>query len=1065
MDNKKYWQSFGELNDSKAYQESLKNEFREELPFEDNSGKGIFQTPTPRRDFLKYLGFGTAAAAIAAGCEIPVSYIVPYVNKPENVHPGEAEYYATTFVQDGYVESVVAKVRDGRPIKIEGNTLSTLTKGGTSARSQASVLDLYNTARLRFPTINGREITLSKIDENIQSQIKAPVVVLTSTIVSPSSQEAIDQFLAKYPGSRHVTYDAVSYSGMLLANEATYGKRALPSYQFQNAAVIVSIGADFLGTWISPVEFTKDYTLNRKINEKNPSMSKHFQFESVLSPTGANADERFLCRPSEWGNIATALLNAVNGQSVNLSDTQLKAGIEKAAKALSSNRGKGLVVCGSNDVNVQTIINAINQAIGANGSTINWSKTNNTKKGIDADFIQLLNQMNSGAVATLIVHGANPAYAWSDQKAVKDAIAKVPVTIALNEKNDETTQLCKYVVPAHNYLESWGDAEPVTGFISLMQPTINPLFKTRQWEESLLKWSGNSMTYADYLKKKWTATLGGDERWLKALGDGVINPGGNNGNIIRDSLQNIVAPVQTALATAGTINFNTTVLTGASTAVSSAKKGGNTELLLYQKITIGEGQGASNPFLQETPDPITRSTWDNYIVVSPDFARKNLNIDLNKDGQADDYEVNPDKEVLKLTVNGKSIELPFLIVPGTHPNVVGIAVGYGRTKEIGKAADGYGKNAYPLASLINNAVSYYQPDVKIERTGKKYQIAQIQVHDRYDPKVGGERKEIMKELSLATFLQDPKKILEEREHELAPYGGLENFEKQGTLYPYYDKPGIHWAMSVDLNACTGCGACVVACHVENNVPIVGKSEVARFHDMHWLRIDRYYSGDMDNPKVVFQPLMCQHCDNAPCENVCPVNATNHSSEGLNQMAYNRCIGTRYCANNCPYKVRRFNWADYTGADSFKNNQNQKIVGKLDAPVLDMNDDLSRMVLNPDVTVRSRGVMEKCSFCVQRLQAGKLKAKKENRKINTGTNLETVDVQTACQQACAGDCIVFGNLNDSQSAIAKLRHDNPLRTFFSLEQIHVLPNVNYLAKVRNIDEVEKGENQEAAPAHH
>lgn len=617
-------------------------------------------------------------------------------------------------------------------------------------------------------------------------------------------------------------------------------------------------------------------------------------------------------------------------------------------------------------------------------------------------------------------------------------------------------------MPTHNYLESWGDAEPVTGCYTFMQPTISPLFKTRQWQDSLLKWASETINYADFVKNYWQTKLGGLNAWNKALQAGVINSNDSNHTNITDSTATKTNSLMNKSVSAA---YNGTALAGAINALNSAKKGGAIELLLYQKIGIAEGQGASNPFLQEMPDPITRATWDNYIVISPEFARKHLNIDLTNEGQADDYEVNVDKEVLKLTANGKSIELPFLIIPGTHPNAVGIAVGYGRTPKVGKAADGYGKNAYPLAMLLGNTISYTLPDVTIERTGKKYTVAQVQVSNRYDPKVGGKRTEIIKELSLATFKHNPSKILDEREHELAPYGGVKNFVKQGTLYPYHDKPGVHWAMSVDMNACTGCAACVVACNVENNVPIVGKSEVARYHDMHWLRIDRYFSGDMDNPDVVFQPLMCQHCDNAPCENVCPVNATNHSSEGLNQMAYNRCIGTRYCANNCPYKVRRFNWADYMGADSFSNNQDQKLVGVLDAPVLDMNDDLTRMVLNPDVTVRSRGVMEKCSFCVQRLQEGKLKAKRENRKLDTGDNLDKADVQTACQQACASDCIVFGNVNDAESAVAKVRHENPFRLFYSLEQLHVLPNVNYLAKVRNTDVVEVEEKPAVPAAHH
>jgi molybdopterin-containing oxidoreductase family iron-sulfur binding subunit len=368
-----------------------------------------------------------------------------------------------------------------------------------------------------------------------------------------------------------------------------------------------------------------------------------------------------------------------------------------------------------------------------------------------------------------------------------------------------------------------------------------------------------------------------------------------------------------------------------------------------------------------------------------------------------------------VSANGKKQFHYILIAPGTHPKVIGIALGYGRNTSW-RTSDGVGKNIYPFASFVNNNVSYSVADVSVQKTDDKFDVAQVQTHGSYDTPQGV-RTEVLKELSLASLIKDPNQIREEREEEAKPWGGLENFTKNGTIYPYYDKPGIHWGMNIDLNSCVGCGACVVACIAENNVPIVGKHEVKRFHDMHWLRIDRYYSGSLENPKITFQPMLCQHCDNAPCENVCPVSATNHSNEGLNQMVYNRCVGTRYCANNCPYKVRRFNWADYTGADSFPNNQDQTIVGVLDPAVHVMNEDVSRMVLNPDVTVRSRGVMEKCTFCVQRLQEGKLRAKKESRPLKSGENNEW-DIKTACQQACPTDAIVFGNINDSKSVVHK-----------------------------------------------
>ncbi len=1029
MEQKKHWQSFGELNQSEAYNKDVKDEFREELPFVADESKSFLEAKAPRRDFLKYLGFSTAAAAVAASCEMPVKKAIPFANKPEDIVPGVSNYYATTFVQDGDVVSVLAKVRDGRPIKIEGNELSPITQGGTSARVQASVLDLYDTARLRFPTIDGKEVTFEAIDKAVAGAISGPVVLLTSTVTSPSTREVITQFLAKYPGSRHVTYDAVSYSGILLANEATYGKKAIPSYHFENAKAIVSIGADFLGTWISPVEFAKQYAAGKKLNEKKPEMSKHIHFEAVATLTGSNADEKYLHRPSETGAVVAALLSAVNGQSVSIADAKLKAGIEKAAKLLNANKGAALVVSGSNDVNVQILVNAINEAVGAGGKTIDWSTPVNVRQGIDADFAKLVDDMNAGTVGTLLVYGANPVYSWYDSEKVKAGLKKVKTTVSFNPKADETTELCKYVVPDHHYLESWGDAEPKAGHYSFIQPTIYPLFKTRQWQDSLLKWSGSSVDYLAFLKNYWAAKIGGEAGWNKALQDGVVNP---------------------AAATMSGASFNSAAVAAAATAATSGKKGGAIELVLYEKIAIGAGQGASNPWLQELPDPVTRATWDNYVIVSPALAKTLLNIDLADGGQADAYEVNPPKKVVKVTVGKNTVELPALIIPGTQPNTIAIAVGYGRSEKLGKSVVGTGKNAYPFASMNGNTVSFTVADAKVELTGDTYKVALTQTHSRYDT-TQGNRTEVMKELTLAQFIKEPTEIRDEREEELKPWGGLEKFESQGTIYPVYDRPGIKWGMSVDLNTCTGCAACVVACTAENNVPIVGKPEVLRGHEMQWLRIDRYYSGDMENPNVVFQPLMCQHCDNAPCENVCPVAATNHSSEGLNQMTYNRCIGTRYCANNCPYKVRRFNWADYTGADSFPDNQRETA----NDVVMDMNDDLTRMVLNPDVTVRSRGVIEKCSFCVQRLQESKLKAKKESRPMVDS------DIKVACQQACPTNAITFGNANDANSNITKNRKENPNRQFYVLEQLHVLPNVTYLAKVRNLEEEHAGKEEHKA----
>jgi molybdopterin-containing oxidoreductase family iron-sulfur binding subunit len=1035
----KYWQSFGELSDQENFQKKVENEFGEELPFEDIDDKGFADAKAPRRDFLKYLGFSTAAAALAASCKTPVRKAIPFANRPENIIPGEAKFYATTYVQDGDVVPILAKVRDGRPIKIEGNDLSAFTNGGTTARSQASVLDLYDMHRNRFPSRKVgdkfEESTYEFLDKTIREALAGlsgrQIVFLSSTIVSPSAKDII----SKFPNLKHVQYDAVSYSGMLQANEASGFGRNIPSYNFDAAKVIVSLGADFLGTWLSPLEFSFGYTKGRKINEKNPEMSKHFQFESYLSTTGASADERFTHRPSETGMVALALLNAIDGSVAApvIADNKLKAGIATVATALKANNGKSLVVSGSNDMNVQIIVNAINNSIGANGTTIDWSKPVNYRQGIDKDFTALLADMDAGNVGALFIYGANPAYNYYSPEKFKSALAKVKVTVSFGERWDETTELCTYNLPTHHYLESWGDAEPKAGITSFIQPTIYPLFKTRPYQTSLLRWSGNNTNYEDYFKNYWATKLGSGEAFDKALQEGVI----------------IAAPA------AASVGYTGTKVAEAAAAINAAKKITGDEVVLYEKVSIGSGVGAMNPWLQELPDPISKACWDNYAMISMSKAKELLGLDLNytkepgANSGAIDYKYYPQKPVIKLTVGNREVSLPVLVIPGMNPNTIAVAVGYGRGEKLGKTAAGVGVNVYQLASF-NGSTLNYSNEVKLTDEKRRQKIAQMQIQNSYEDRV-----EVVRETTLATFKKEPDLIPEyrkEMDEEFAKSTG--DFRKEATIYPMHEQPGIKWGMTIDMNACFGCGACVVACHAENNVPVVGKSEVLRYHDMHWLRIDRYFVSDKNNADdlkgVVFQPMLCQHCDNAPCENVCPVAATNHSTEGINQMAYNRCIGTRYCANNCPYKVRRFNWADYTGADSFPNNQDQWIVGKLDPVVHQMNEEMTRMVLNPDVTVRSRGVMEKCSFCVQRTQAAKLKAKKENRILGDG------DAKTACQQACAGNAIVFGNVKDTTSEVSRIREENPQRSFYVIEQLHTLPNITYLEKVRNTDEIIESE---------
>lgn len=1051
MSENKYWQNFGELNESDATKKSAKDEFREELPLDELGDETIFNAKTPRRDFLKYMGFSTAAAAIAASCEMPVHKSIPFLHKRDDIIPGVANYYASTYVSDGDAIPVVVKQREGRPIKIEGNELSSLTNGGTSAQCQSSVLDLYDTTRLRYPLAKGKEATFETIDKMIANGLAAnagkPLVLLTSTITSVTTQQIIDKLLQKYPG-RHVQYDAVSYSGMIQANETSYGQKMIPSYHFENAKVIVSLGADFLGTWLSPVVFANQYAVNRRIDEKNPTMSRHIQFEGYFSMTGANADERYMHKPSETGAVALALLGALGGgTSANLSG-ELAEGIKRTAAELMANKGSALVVCGSNDVNVQIIVNAINEAIGAGGKTIDWSSPVNYKKGIDADMVQLTSDLNAGNIGSLLVYGANPVYSYYDSAKFVAGLKKCPFTVSYSEKMDETTELCQYVVPSHHWLESWGDAELQKGFVSVIQPLIYPLFKTRQFESSLLQLTDNTDDYHTFFKNYWVAQLGGLQQFDQFLQDGVIENSkllnkqstttATTTGAVTDSSQVTPVVIPVVASTFGTATFSGNI-SDASAKIGQVKSS-DVEMVLYQKVSIGTGVHASNAWLQEVSDPVTKATWDNYAMVSPEMGKKLFDIDIFNPRQADKYEVHPDKPVVKITSNGKTIEIAALIIPGMHPNVIAIALGYGResndktkTKQyIGPSAAGVGTNVYPMATFNGTSIMYASA-ATIGSTGKMFPIAQSQTHSIT------EGRPVVKEITLKNFQKDPESINRKEKEELSHFG--KDFARDATLYPTFEKPGIKWGMSIDLNTCIGCSACTVACVAENNISTVGKHEVSRFHDMQWLRIDRYFTGNPKNPDIIFQPMLCQHCDNAPCENVCPVSATNHSSEGLNQMIYNRCIGTKYCANNCPYKVRRFNWADYNGSDSFPDNQK----GIISDATMDLQDDLTRMVLNPDVTVRARGVMEKCSFCVQRLQDGKLHAKKENRPLKDG------EVKTACMQACPTHAINFGNVNDKESRVSKIRYEEQTnRKFYVLEQLHTLSNVNYLAKVRNTE---------------
>ena len=1142
-----------------------------------------------RRDFLKYLGFGVTAATIAS-CDIPVRKAIPYVSKPDTIVPGVASYFASTFVQGGDYVPVLVKTREGRPIKIEGNSLSPITEGGTSARAQASVLSMYDTSRYDGPgRISGGVMDRKRIyadnpswevlDAEIGDRLRdaRQIRILSHTILSPSLKAAIRDFKNRMPGNTVlVQYDPISSSALLDAHASAFGVRAVPHYRFDNANVIVGFNADFLGTWISPVEYARQYAYGRRTNGSR--MSRHIQVEGHMSLTGSNADNRIMVKPSEQGQAILALYNAiVGGGSAAQLDRATAAKIEAVAEELRAARGSALVVSGSNNLYEQQLVIAINRALGSYGSTIETNRWSLQRQGSDQDMARFIQELESGAVdAVIVLDGANPAYdnAWArqfsavmrrndptkrrgesdgildendidDRSEQADAKAEndpgiAPTTldpdvdpiaagfrrilaISMSTVPNETTALCEYVTPNHHYLESWGDAEAVQGIYSLVQPAIVPIFAsvnrygTRQEGESLLIWAGETerydrvddQPYMRYVMRNWEETaFAGQNRftsfrafWDSTLHDGVFNGaatgyvtdlglGYTTGNASPaaplaeedGATEGAAATVATEVPVLPTVDY-----TAASRRIAPAAAA-EQEITFYETVNIGNGVYANNPWLLECPDPVTRTTWGNYLTIPVSYEGGNTYTSF-KSLNEEEYKGRAD--MVNVAVGDGDAPATVTVVRqfGQMPGTFGLAIGYGRilTGAAGKSlGDEVGVNVYPWLTVDEDGyVQYYTAEAVIsDRVDVEEEFASVQYHHTmgltmqseagkvYYNTLNGEEEIIAGELTeeqaeyLQPFHVDEKTVMElgsgmqggltkrsiifqgtfdglpELREEIAERRAEAQHLNEQTRYPYEEyakdiySQGHWWAMHVDLTACIGCAACEVACVAENNVQVVGKYEVSRHHEMKWLRIDRYYYGDVENPRAVYQPMMCQHCDNAPCENVCPVNASQHSDEGMNQMIYNRCIGTRYCANNCPYKVRRFNWLDFSTADLFSSNEPE--ISDEDLPF--GADNLTRMVLNPDVTVRSRGVIEKCSFCAQRLQAGKLTAKIEKRALRDS------DVRTACQTACPTGAITFGDRNNKQGDVSR-KLNNPLN-YLALEETNTQSSVFYAARVHN-----------------
>ncbi|MEM7186547.1 MAG: TAT-variant-translocated molybdopterin oxidoreductase [Bacteroidota bacterium] len=1016
--NKKYWKSVEELKPNSSIVETLReNEFVEPIPTDEFLGdkETLEASSTTRRDFLKYVGFTTAAASLAA-CEGPVIKSIPYVVAPDQIVPGVANYYATT-IADGYdFANVLVKTREGRPIKIERNDMAK-HGGSVNARVHASVLSMYDNYRLAGPKVNQEDATWEELEAAFTAKMGAmansDVVLLTQTFASPSTSKLISEFQTKYPNVRHVVYDAVSSSEALDAFQKKYNTRALADYDFSKAEVIVSVGADFLGDWQGG-GYDGGYAKGRI--PKNGKMSKHFQFEANMTVTGANADTRVPCNAAQQMEV----LKALTGGSASGLPEHIATQVEQAKRHLKKAGNKAVVITGLQSVAAQTMVLDCNE-----GSVVmDTDRPKLTAMASAAEVNNVMNGVISGSVKGLITVGVNPVYSFPN-KAFAEAYQNLELSMAFAMKEDETASLAQLVAATPHFLESWGDAQFKKGTFSLMQPTIRPLFNTRQFQDCLVAWTDQGESYYNYLKEMWSTTIltdGGS--WNQALHDGVI--------------ESSVEVASDSDTTEGELETSTSD----AAMIGSLQEG--LELNLYTKTGLGDGQQANNPWLQELPDPITRTSWDNYLTISAmdaaELGLENFNV---ANGALNGSYVN-------VHMGDVTVErVPVLIQPGQAPKTVGLSLGYGRTAAVQSEMQ-TGVNAYPLYQNFNKV----QHNVTLEKVPGVHEFACIQLHNTM---MG---RDIIRETTLEIFSNEDVKKWNPVPHVSKDHKNIAVSSPDADLWDSFDRSiGHHFNLSIDLNACTGCGACVIACHAENNVPVVGKSEMRRSRDMHWLRIDRYYSseeefsGDLEkknnisglgsslsefgemevasaNPQVSFMPVMCQHCNHAPCETVCPVAATSHGRQGQNHMAYNRCVGTRYCANNCPYKVRRFNWFLYAQNDEFDYN---------------MNNDLGRMVLNPDVVVRSRGVMEKCSFCIQSTQAIILKAKREGRPVAKGEFNDAC----ACSAACESGAMRFGDVNEEGSVISELVEDD--RAYYLLEAVGTKPNVVYQTKIRNTNE--------------
>ncbi len=1013
--------SRNELHKQDAVPEAIQAEFGEAVTagFKLENMSGL-----SRRKFMALMGASSAFAAASCTEYRDNGELMPYNKKPESITPGTANHYASTYTGNGHGWGILIKTREGRPVKIDGNPLHPINKGKIDSAAHASILNLYDPSRIKNPKrmavsdmkLNSGQYQPASWDDadteiiaslGNAAKSRKEIAIVIPAVASPSQKRLFDEFAEAYPTARFYTLSTFADKARQKAWEKCYGRGSFPVINWEKANIILSLNSDFLGNEGNTPEQIAKFA-SRRDADKPDEFNRLYVAEGAMSLTGSNADYRLRITPEAQLDLVFTLLNELctKGQCSIACPLQLQQQIKKytingfaanykvSAETLGyllddlmANKGKAIVYAGDClPESVHIAVNILNAALG--NDKIYDPKITNTTHSLNREgrIDELPAKMNSGKVSVLILLDSNPAYMLPDDYRWDEAAKKVPMRIAMLETENESSDGFEYILPIHHNFESWGDSHARSNVYGLMQPVIQPLYDSRQKEAALLTWTAagkEAYTYdiyhkyvMDYWRKKIYPALNlavdFNTFWYSALHDGFAMSN-------QSSHSMPVINISAAIGLKSISNQNFTVV-------------------LQPSHSLGDGTYANNGWLQELPHPITKVTWDNYAAIAPQTAAE-LGVEMN--------------DLVEVSIGGRGVTLPVVVQPGMAEKLVAVELGYGRT-DAGEIGNNVGVDASVLMTKQGGIADYIFTGASVKKAEGTYKLASTQEHHNLTDDMTKDFqyiRDIIREASVGEYKKNPK-MFEHLKHE---------FESITADIEY---PGIKWAMAIDLNKCIGCTQCTTTCNVENNIPVVGKDQVAEGREMHWMRIDRYYGGTPEEPIVRHQPMNCQHCDNAPCENVCPVVATNHSPDGLNQMIYNRCVGTRYCANNCPYKVRRFNFFDFRDhvADSY------------------YKGDSMDLLHNPEVTIRARGVMEKCTFCVQRLSEAKSNATRD------GVEFKGEKVTTACEDACPANAITFGNMNDKQSDIAQMREHN--LGYYILDILNVKPNVTYLSRLKN-----------------